>query len=70
MKEHTAQFEEHAARLAALTADWSGERAARERAMAALDLYRAREAIEEIESALVRIEDGSYGTCQSCERPI
>jgi hypothetical protein len=38
--------------------------------MAALDLYRAREAIEEIESALARVEDGSYGTCRSCERPI
>ena len=70
MKEHIAQFEEHAVSLAALTGDGSGESAARERAMAALDLYRAREAIEEIESALARVEDGSYGTCQSCERPI
>jgi DksA/TraR C4-type zinc finger protein len=42
----------------------------RDRAIAALRLYRTREAVEEIEDALARLEDGAYGTCQSCDRPI
>ena len=33
-------------------------------------MYSAVEAIEEFEDALVRLDDGRYGTCQSCGRPI
>jgi RNA polymerase-binding transcription factor DksA len=69
--EQAAKFAQHAAALADLTANSSEDTTAgRDRAMAALHAYRARETIEEIEDALVRIEDGSYGNCQSCGRPI
>ena len=40
------------------------------RATTALHMYSAVEAIEEFEGALVRLDDGRYGTCQSCDRPI
>jgi DnaK suppressor protein len=71
MRKQAAQFAQHAAALADLTANSSEDTTAgRDRAMAALHAYRAREAIEEIEDALVRIDDGGYGTCQSCNRPI
>jgi RNA polymerase-binding transcription factor DksA len=30
----------------------------------------AREDLAEIEAALARLADGSYGTCQACGRPI
>ena len=40
------------------------------RAMNALRMYGAREALEEIEGALARVDAGTYGTCQACDRPI
>lgn len=57
------------ATFAALTAD-SANTTGRDRAVAALRMYCARAVIEEIEDAIVRIESGTYGTCQSCHRPI
>jgi RNA polymerase-binding transcription factor DksA len=47
-----------------------GDTAALDRAMAALRMYRAREALEQLEDALSRVEEGTYGTCQACDRPI
>jgi RNA polymerase-binding transcription factor DksA len=40
------------------------------RAMNALRMYAAREALEEIEGALARVDAGTYGVCQECARPI
>ena len=37
-----------------------------QRATTALHMYGAVEAIEEFEDALVRVDDGHYGACQSC----
>jgi RNA polymerase-binding transcription factor len=70
MGEQSAKFAHHAAALAALTANASQDPTGRDRAMAALHMFTAREAIEEIEDAFVRIDDGRYGTCQSCDQPI
>jgi RNA polymerase-binding transcription factor DksA len=39
-------------------------------ARAAVDLYRTRRRIEDIEEALSRIESGHYGSCQMCEQPL
>src|SRR5437868_5217563 len=71
-EERTAEFTQHAVTLAALTADSSadGRGCHRDRAMAALHMYIAREAIEEIDDALVRMRDGGYGTCKSCAQHI
>jgi RNA polymerase-binding transcription factor DksA len=44
--------------------------AALDRAMAALRMYRAREALDEIEGALARVAAGTYGICLACDRPI
>jgi RNA polymerase-binding transcription factor DksA len=70
LAEQNTRFEQHFATLDELTAKSSEDTTGRERAMAALRLYGARVAIEEIDDALVRIDDGRYGTCQSCRQPI
>src|SRR4051794_13362954 len=41
-----------------------------ERAEAAIQMYRTRRTIEDIEDALDRIVIGRYGICQACERSI
>ena len=33
-------------------------------------MFSAREALERIEAALARIDDGSYAICQSCGRSV
>jgi RNA polymerase-binding transcription factor DksA len=70
MGEHSADLARHAATLEALSGGPFDEMADRDRAMAALSMYVAYEAMEEIADAVARIDDGSYGLCQSCERPI
>ena len=67
--EQHMRFAQHAATLGELAANVSEDATSRERAMAALRLYGARVAIEEIDDALVRIDDGRHGICQSCHRP-
>jgi RNA polymerase-binding transcription factor DksA len=64
--EQTAEFTRHAGRFETLATDSSGHTTSRDRAMAALRMFVAREAIEEIEDALLRIREGDYGACQSC----
>jgi RNA polymerase-binding transcription factor DksA len=46
------------------------EPSTRERALARVRIAAARWAIKEIEAALARKEDGEYGTCEWCSRPI
>jgi RNA polymerase-binding transcription factor DksA len=70
MRERVAELAHHGARLAALTIDPSGDPTAFDRATSAMQMYRARTAIEEIDDALGRIDVGRYGTCQECDRPI
>lgn len=70
LEEEAFRFAQHRATVAALGADCCATTTGRERALAALHMYSARAVIEEIEDAIVRIESGSYGTCQSCQRPI
>jgi RNA polymerase-binding transcription factor DksA len=70
MAEQSTQLAQHEAALAASISRSCAEVVHRDRALAALHMYVAREAMEEIDAALARIDDGSYGTCQSCERPI
>jgi RNA polymerase-binding transcription factor DksA len=70
MAEQATQFAQHEARLAAIIDTSFGDMADRERALAALHMYVARAAMEEIDDALARIDDGSYGVCQSCARLI
>jgi DnaK suppressor protein len=69
-EEQTAGFTHHADTLARLTANSADDTNARDRAMAALRMYVAREALEDIQNALLRIRNCEYGTCQSCAQPI
>ena len=68
--ERTAELVRQATRLAVLTANPSDDPTGLHRAMSAVHLYGAQKAIEAIEDALVRLADGSYGTCQACDRTI
>jgi RNA polymerase-binding transcription factor DksA len=70
LEQQTAEFTQRAAILADLGAHSPADPTGRDRAMAAIQAYRSRETIENIEAALGRIDDGVYGTCQSCDRPI
>ena len=69
LRDEGVRFEVLRATFAALTAD-SAKATDRDRAVAALRMFGTRAVIEEIEDAIVRIETGRYGTCQSCLRPI
>jgi RNA polymerase-binding transcription factor DksA len=66
----TAEVAHHAATLAALSLDLSAGTTSLDRAVTALHMYGAREAIEEVDEALARIDHHGYGTCVSCGRPI
>jgi RNA polymerase-binding transcription factor DksA len=69
-----AEAENHAATLArcttALMTSSPESTTDLARAMNALRMYGAREALEEIEGALARVEAGRYGICLACDRPI
>jgi RNA polymerase-binding transcription factor DksA len=70
MRERFTALAQQATRLAVLTINPSVDPTGFDRAMSAMQMYRARAAIEEIDDALVRIVAGGYGTCQECDRPI
>jgi hypothetical protein len=65
-----AQLAHDSAILELLTANPSEDPTGVDRAMTALHMFGAVEAIEEFTDALIRLENGRYGSCQSCGRPI
>jgi hypothetical protein len=65
-----AQLAHDSAILELLTANPSEDPTGVDRAMTALHMFSAVEAIEEFTDALVRLENGRYGSCESCGRPI
>jgi RNA polymerase-binding transcription factor DksA len=64
------EYTEFERQEAVVVADWPEDTTGLIRAMAALRMFSAREAIEAIASALVRIDGGDFGLCSSCSRPI
>ena len=70
LEEQTARLAQHQAALAALPVHSSRDPSGLNRARAALHAYRARQAIEQIQAALARMDDGRYGICGSCRQPI
>lgn len=68
--EHRARVAQDDALLETLTADSTGEPSVQETEMARVLAVRARDDLEEIESALGRMADGTYGVCEWCRRPI
>jgi RNA polymerase-binding transcription factor DksA len=65
--EQYTEFERHEAMVAA---NWPDDTTGLVRAMAALRMFTAREAIEAIAAALARIDDGGFGICPSCDGPV
>src|SRR5680860_812079 len=70
VEEQRAQLEQNDALIAALTANPSDDASGRDRGMARLASERAREALADLEGALARLDDGTYGSCGSCARPV
>jgi RNA polymerase-binding transcription factor DksA len=66
---HRAHFEQSDALATSLTAD-TDDGVGRDREMARLAAHRARDAMADVEHALGRFNDGTYGTCEACGRPI
>lgn len=60
---------EHAADLTELTGEGDAGTIV-ERNLADASTVRARDAIEDIDDALARIEAGTYGACERCHDPI
>jgi RNA polymerase-binding transcription factor DksA len=69
LADHRAQYEEHEALANSLTADTDDD-VGRGREAAHVAATRAREGMAEVERALSRMDEGTYGTCEACEQPI
>jgi RNA polymerase-binding transcription factor DksA len=50
--------------------DPEGSTIAFERSQVSALVAEARHQLDEVEAALGRLDDGSYGTCEACGRPI
>jgi DnaK suppressor protein len=64
-----AHVEQNEALAISLTADTDDD-VGRDRETARFAADRARDAVAELEHALDRVDDCTYGTCEACERPI
>jgi RNA polymerase-binding transcription factor DksA len=69
LADHRRNMEHNDALATSLTADIDDD-VARDRETARLAADLARQAITDIENALGRLDDGTYGTCETCQRPI
>lgn len=65
----TRQLAEYAGVLAQLGEDGTDAQGV-ERELVGLHAARARDIVEEIDQALSRLADGSYGACECCAAPI
>jgi RNA polymerase-binding protein DksA len=65
-----AQVEENEAFFHALAAGTGVDASGIDRDLARTAADRAREALDDIDRALRRLDDGSYGTCTGCGQPI
>jgi DnaK suppressor protein len=70
IEQRSTDFAHNANNFAKLTADSSQDPIGLHRATAALGMYSAIEAIEQLHDALARVKEGRFGTCQSCSQPI
>jgi RNA polymerase-binding protein DksA len=50
--------------------DPEGSTIAFERSQVSTMIEQARDRLDQIDAAVHRVEDGTYGTCESCGRPI
>jgi RNA polymerase-binding transcription factor DksA len=67
LAENRRQLAQQEARVAAMVGDAG---AGNELAVARMAVARAAAAITDVEHALGRFDGGTYGTCESCGRPV
>ena len=70
MEQQSLWLAHHRADAASIGGGQSKDVRTLERARAALNAFRARAALEELEGALVRLDAGMYGSCARCGAPI
>ena len=70
MEEQSLWLAHHRLDLALIGTRPPGDTRNLECARAALNAYCARASLEELESALVRMDIGEYGVCELCRAPI
>jgi RNA polymerase-binding transcription factor DksA len=68
--EHRWQLQQHEGQLTSVFADAVAAGAGSELELAQVAAARAREAAADVEAALARFDDHTYGSCEACERPI
>ena len=70
LAERRAQVDDSARLAATLGAEGTADGTVLDREVARLVAERARDALADVERALARIDDGTYGVCESCGNPI
>jgi RNA polymerase-binding transcription factor DksA len=70
LAERRAQVDDSARLAATLGAEGTADGTVLDREVARLVAERARDALADVERALARIDDGTYGMCESCAQPI
>jgi RNA polymerase-binding protein DksA len=70
LAEHRRQLQQNDALFDAISGATGDDEFGHDREFARVVSDRAREAIDEIEAALVRLNDGTYGACETCGRSI
>ena len=70
LTDHHEQYDHSTAILDGLSNGSGGEASVEERDLALLAAQRAREGAADVDRALARLDDGTYGLCESCGRPI
>ena len=70
LAEQRHQHDHNAALLHGVFGAPSDDDAGHDRDLIRAAADRTRDAIEEIQAALGRLAEGTYGVCESCERPI
>ena len=66
----SSKLVEHESTVARLTQSNADGDSGVDRELAVLHAARVREAIQEIDHSLARVDDCTYGTCEACGRPI
>jgi RNA polymerase-binding protein DksA len=70
LDEQRRQLDQSEALFDAIAGAVGEDETGHDRELARIAAERAREAIEDIEAALVRLDAGDYGSCESCGRAI
>jgi DnaK suppressor protein len=70
LAEHRRQLEQNNALFDSIDGATGDDHSGQYRELARVAAERAQEAIDEVQAALARLHDGTFGSCQMCGQPI